>query len=608
MSLRMLLEGPDLKGILREVETNYGRDFQVIQAEQVRSGGMGGFFTKQHYEVTIEIADPRVAADIAAQPQTAGMSLHELSTRSQNDQAAASSQEWARDLLERARALSAAESGTEDGSLGADSDPNSDAEEDPDASSWSNLTSRTRKPRKFRLNLRSRKTAKRAAGGSSRTAPASAEQQKRLQELLTHGPLVEDQIEDQSASEVISATQIMAAFNDKDFEDEDDSFHDLPPAARLVAQMDGTPHLMRNNLKEPASNEVIAGVRINAAPKTEEVQVVAAAPISVPAPAPAPTLTPSHQTSHHILGQESEAYWRVQIADQIKAQRDKVEKFYARRGPIGTEEARRIQIFAMAETIARTLPTKASDESPKISSETISNHVEQPPVAQSFAPVVNATNPATPRPSRFAVKFQAPDFAPVTHAGANIPEGIPTSAGEVLVLIGDIQEAYQQASTIIEIADCGRIDVLVIAPAGISVPGVDQEDHFRHSYADQVFDLARRSDSPTIVIVHAPFPIGSDDLERLRIVKAIEALETPHVWAIVDASHAISSLSRWTQCFGYISALAVVNAKEPKNPQTLKALGIPIVLMDGMPCLEDSAEITSPISSPVVEQIGSISV
>jgi hypothetical protein len=110
------------------------------------------------------------------------------------------------------------------------------------------------------------------------------------------------------------------------------------------------------------------------------------------------------------------------------------------------------------------------------------------------------------------------------------------------------------------------------------------------------------------VIVHAPFPIGNDDLERVRIVKAIEALETPHVWAIVDASHAISSLSRWTQCFGYISALAVVNAKEPKNPQTLKALGIPIVLMDGVPCLEDSAEIASPISSPAVEQIGSISV
>ena len=47
MSLRMLLEGPDLKGVLREVEANYGRDFHVIQAEQVRSGGVGGFFIQR---------------------------------------------------------------------------------------------------------------------------------------------------------------------------------------------------------------------------------------------------------------------------------------------------------------------------------------------------------------------------------------------------------------------------------------------------------------------------------------------------------------------------------------------------------------------------------
>ncbi len=609
MSLRMLLEGPDLKGILRQVETNYGRDFQVIQAEQVRSGGMGGFFTKQHYEVTIEISDPLVAADTAAQPPTAGMSLPELSTRSQNDQAAASSQEWARDLLEKARALNAIQNATEDTSLGAVSDPNSATEEeDPDASSWSNLTSRTGKSRRFRLNLRSKKAAKRAASSSSRTAPASVEQQKRLQDLLTRGLLLEDQ----PVSEVFSSKEVAGAFNDKDFEDEDDNFHDLPPAARLVAQMDGTPHLMRSNPKEfsskaqdPGSKEVIAGVRINAAPKKEAANIISA----VSAPAPAPALTPSN----HIHGLESEAYWRVQIADQIKAQRDKVEKFYARRGSIGTEEARRIQIFASAETIARTLPTRASVEVQRSSSEgtssqALSDHVEQAPVAQSFAPVVNTANPSKSKPSTFALKFQAPDFAPVTHVSPNIPEGIPTSAGEVLVLIGDIHEAHRQARTIIEIADCGGIDVLVIAPAGLSVSGIDPEDHFHHSCADQVFDLARRSDSPTIVIVHAPSPIGNDDLERVRIVKAVEALETPHVWAIVDASQAISSLSRWTQCFGYISGLAVVNAKESKNPQTLKALGIPIVLMDGLPCLEDGVNITSPISSPAVEKIGSISV
>jgi len=99
MSLQMLLEGPDLDAILREVEANYGREFRVIQAEQVRSGGMAGFFAKQHYEVTIEISDPDIIAGINAQKKKSDISLTELATRSQNDQAAASTQEWARELL-----------------------------------------------------------------------------------------------------------------------------------------------------------------------------------------------------------------------------------------------------------------------------------------------------------------------------------------------------------------------------------------------------------------------------------------------------------------------------------------------------------------------------
>jgi hypothetical protein len=568
----MLLEGPDLKGILREVEANYGRDFHVIQAEQVRSGGVGGFFTKQHYEVTIEISNARAAADISAQPQTPGMPLSELATRSQNDQAAASTQDWARDLLEKARALNAPEN-----LYGAGSDPIATTDEvDPDASSWSDLTTRSGKGRKFRLKLRNKKSA-RAKGnaGPSRTDPASVEQQKRLQDLLTHGPLIEDR---------------PAAALPSPVEDDDDDFYDLPPAARLVAQMDGSSNLMRDSKQEQTKQKQTEVV-------SEEVkEVIAGVKISTPDPLPF-----VGERSGDICGPESEAYWRVQIGDQIKAQRDKVEDFYSRRGAIGPEEARRIQIFAMAETIARTLPTLPTK--PK-KAPAKSN----PLPTQTTEPVVTAPKVATSKPAKYSLKFQAPDFEPVTHANAAIPQGIPTSAGEVLVLIGDVHEAYEQACAIIDVADCGGIDVLAITPSGLTVPGVDPEDHFRHSCADEVFDLARRSDSPTIVIVHAPFPIGNDDLERVRIVKAIEALETPHVWAIVDASHAISSLGRWTQCFGHISALAVVNAKEPRNPQTLRALGIPIVFMDGQPYREDGEEITSPAASPAVEQIASISV
>jgi len=611
MSLRMLLEGPDLKGVLREVEANYGRDFHVIQAEQVRSGGVGGFFTKQHYEVTVEINDPQVVAKITAQPQTAGMSLNELATRSQNDQAAASSQDWARDLLEKARTLDLPENSHDvDRAYGSGSDSFTTTERvDPELSNWSNLTSRADKGRKFRLKLRRNKTPRGTAEvGPKRTDPASLEQQKRLKELLTQGPLIEEP----PASVVYSAADVARVFQDNEDKDNDDDFSHLPPAARLVAQSEGSSNAMPDPQKEVGSKEVIAGVHVNANPTLE------VAPKTSPTNAPVvDTLgtEPCSVTgarSGDIYGSESEAYWRVQIGDQIKAQRDKVENFYSRRGPIGTEEARRIQIFAAAETIARTLPAKTSAESYRRSPQTVEapqtaiDYAEPTVHAQTFEPVDTVPKIAKTRPASSAIKFQAPDLAPVTHMNTAISQGIPTSAGEILVLIGDAHEAYQQACEIIEVADCGGIEVLAITPAGLAVPEIDAEDHFRHSWADQVFDLARRSDSPTIVIVHAPFPIGNNDLERVRIVKAIEALETPHVWAVVDASHDISSLSQWTRCFGHISGLAVVNAEETESPQALTAVGIPVVFMDGRPCLEDRDAITRPNSSPAVEQIGSL--
>ena len=611
MSLRMLLEGPDLKGVLREVEANYGRDFHVIQAEQVRSGGVGGFFTKQHYEVTVEINDPQVVANITAQPQTAGMSLNELATRSQNDQAAASSQDWARDLLEKARTLDLPENSHDvDRAYGSGSDSFTTTERvDPELSNWSNLTSRADKGRKFRLKLRRNKTPRGTAEvGPKRTDPASLEQQKRLKELLTQGPLIEEP----PASVVYSAADVARVFQDNEDKDNDDDFSHLPPAARLVAQSEGSSNAMPDPQKEVGSKEVIAGVHVNASPTLE------VAPKTSPTSAPVvDTLgtEPCSVTgarSGDIYGPESEAYWRVQIGDQIKAQRDKAENFYSRRGPIGTEEARRIQIFAAAETIARTLPAKTSAESYRRSPQTVEapqtaiDYAEPTVHAQTFEPVDTVPKIAKTRPASSAIKFQAPDLAPVTHMNTAISQGIPTSAGEILVLIGDAQEAYQQACEIIEVADCGGIEVLAITPAGLAVPEIDAEDHFRHSWADQVFDLARRSDSPTIVIVHAPFPIGNNDLERVRIVKAIEALETPHVWAVVDASHDISSLSQWTRCFGHISGLAVVNAEETESPQALTAVGIPVVFMDGRPCLEDRDAITRPNSSPAVEQIGSL--
>ena len=107
MSVRLLLEGPDLQEILGQAREAYGPTVRVVQAEQVRSGGLGGFFAKQHYEVTVEVQNPNAKAPTAATAARKGNAPGAAAVSSQNDQALASAQ--ARIAAARAAAFAAAD-------------------------------------------------------------------------------------------------------------------------------------------------------------------------------------------------------------------------------------------------------------------------------------------------------------------------------------------------------------------------------------------------------------------------------------------------------------------------------------------------------------------
>ena len=87
-----------------------------------------------------------------------------------------------------------------------------------------------------------------------------------------------------------------------------------------------------------------------------------------------------------------ERYWRNLIADEIKAEHDKVKTYYQKRGMnkggMSNEEHTRLNIFLLAESIARTM--KNSQDSPreeiittppptphKVQSDEINNFVEK---------------------------------------------------------------------------------------------------------------------------------------------------------------------------------------------------------------------------------------
>ncbi|MBN9327622.1 MAG: hypothetical protein BGO38_00040 [Cellulomonas sp. 73-145] len=57
MGERLLLEGADLAGLIVRVREELGPGARIVRAEKVRSGGFGGFFARERYELTIDVPE-----------------------------------------------------------------------------------------------------------------------------------------------------------------------------------------------------------------------------------------------------------------------------------------------------------------------------------------------------------------------------------------------------------------------------------------------------------------------------------------------------------------------------------------------------------------------
>ncbi len=56
-SRQQRFEGPDLESLLDRVRTDLGEQARIVAANRVRKGGVGGFFSREHYEVVVERVD-----------------------------------------------------------------------------------------------------------------------------------------------------------------------------------------------------------------------------------------------------------------------------------------------------------------------------------------------------------------------------------------------------------------------------------------------------------------------------------------------------------------------------------------------------------------------
>ncbi|WP_218022831.1 hypothetical protein, partial [Cellulomonas biazotea] len=58
MTTRLLLEGTDLAELMAHVRQEFGPQARVVRAERVRTGGIGGFFARERYEITVDVPPP----------------------------------------------------------------------------------------------------------------------------------------------------------------------------------------------------------------------------------------------------------------------------------------------------------------------------------------------------------------------------------------------------------------------------------------------------------------------------------------------------------------------------------------------------------------------
>ncbi|WP_277959555.1 hypothetical protein [Frigoribacterium faeni] len=65
MPTTIVMTGETLDGLRREVRATHGASARIVAAQKVTVGGVGGFFARKHYEVTVEVPDPAIDLPVA---------------------------------------------------------------------------------------------------------------------------------------------------------------------------------------------------------------------------------------------------------------------------------------------------------------------------------------------------------------------------------------------------------------------------------------------------------------------------------------------------------------------------------------------------------------
>jgi len=519
---RVLLEGRAIEPLLAQVRQEYGSGVRIISADKVRSGGFGGFFAKQHYELSVEVPDPAEDAEEAPPRRTA---VPAPPARPSDDGPSSLEQ-----LLERAESRD---------HIAPDDTPRPQAlsAQHPDV---------TQPPESLERHngwVAGTEDAESAADRNfSTTGAAFAELMAGLDaanHIATSGParpsprpkVAIDKPETQTVRPFRPATATGAPINGGPSKE-------VPAALSLAELMGGLGVHDSSIAFAPAMPKPPAPGRSAAA-------TYGLRPTSAPPAAPVTPVTP-------VSVQPVSVQPAVQSAAQPVWD-----------GPTWDAPA------AIAPA-----PAPMPAPVPTAGTVALRASVHTDPV---IANLISVGMPVS-----MAEDIMGGDtYAGVLSALASRPAApaIPNAPGEILVLAGDVGHAVPIAKRLLEQIGLDQTHLLLAGPSASGTGLHSSKVIHTTAAAEARAEKLQSADSAWIVVLDAP--VGETD--AVWVSDMCDAIGATAVWAIVDATRKTADTARHLRTLGEVEALVVHSVELTADPATVLGLNLPIFSLDGRP-------------------------
>jgi hypothetical protein len=538
----VLLEGPAIEPLLAQVRDEYGSGVRIISADKVRSGGVGGFFAKQHYELSVEVPDSNEDRNDMAKRTVPDNGQHTLER-----------------LLERAESQDRLDEPVRAGAHAAVGPP----------------SARSAVPASFGTVRPGETTFPRPA---ARPAEARHAEQAR------------------PAEETMPETDLSrgAAFSDTG-----NAF------AELMAGLDSTaePGIERPRAKAgvPLRGDDAPTVRPFRPAATTETPIN---PHKPAAPALPDQLVPPAEPVQRVQPvQAAEPVEPVELVEPVQPARpvpsvqpiqpiQPIQPSLAERiGGLGASEVEvdeppiepvlsAAEAYGLAEPVAE--PVAASIRPPITAPVTVPTTAPAPvavtPVADSDPVIQNLIKVGMPE--AMARRITGADtYAGVLSVLAARPAapGIPDGPGEILVLAGDINLGVPLARHMLDQIGVPENHLLLAAPTTAGTGLHSSRLIAARDQAEARVEKLHNADQAWVVVMDAP--VGGTD--PLWVNEMCDAIGATAVWAVVDATRKTADTARHLRTLGEVEALVVHGVELTADPASVLGLDLPIYSLDG---------------------------